>query len=92
MRSNQPNLGGKILPFDGELSTRDVRSTVCEATTSCACSTSPRTGSPRRRERREPALEHLAMVLLGLVVLIASEDFYRLEQSNLCLHKWECGN
>ncbi|TYL89538.1 hypothetical protein FXB40_35555 [Bradyrhizobium rifense] len=33
-----------------------------------------------------------AMVLLGLLVFIATEDFYRLEQSNLCLHKWECMN
>ncbi|WP_334536162.1 hypothetical protein [Bradyrhizobium sp. AZCC 2230] len=33
-----------------------------------------------------------AMVLLGLLVFIATEDFYRLEQSNLSLHKWECMN
>jgi len=33
-----------------------------------------------------------AIVLLGLLVFIATEDFYRLEQSNLCLHKWECMN
>ena len=31
-----------------------------------------------------------AMVLLGLLVFIATEDFYRLEQSNLCLSKLEC--
>jgi hypothetical protein len=31
-----------------------------------------------------------AMVLLGLLVFIATEDFYRLEQSNL--HTWECMN
>ena len=33
-----------------------------------------------------------AIVLLGLLVFIATEDFYRLEQSNLCLHKLECMN
>jgi hypothetical protein len=33
-----------------------------------------------------------AMVLLGLLVFIASEDFYRLEQSNLCPHTFECSN
>ncbi|KJC46446.1 hypothetical protein [Bradyrhizobium sp. LTSP857] len=31
-----------------------------------------------------------AMVLLGLLVFIATEDFYRLEQLNLCLSKLEC--
>lgn len=33
-----------------------------------------------------------AMVLLGLLVLIATEDFSRLEQSNLCFDKSECKN
>lgn len=33
-----------------------------------------------------------AMVLLGLLVFIATEDFSRLEQSNLCFDKSECKN
>jgi hypothetical protein len=33
-----------------------------------------------------------AIVLLGLLVFIATEDFYRLEQSNLCMNQSECRN
>jgi hypothetical protein len=33
-----------------------------------------------------------AMVLLGLLVFIAKEDFGRLEQSNLCWTRSECVN
>jgi len=32
-----------------------------------------------------------AMILLGLLVFIATEDFSRLEQTNLCMDKLECG-
>lgn len=32
-----------------------------------------------------------AMILLGLLVFVATEDFSRLEQSNLCFDKSECG-
>lgn len=31
-----------------------------------------------------------AMILLGLLVFIATEDFSRLEQSNLCMDRSEC--
>ena len=33
-----------------------------------------------------------AIVLLGLLVFVATEDFSKLEQSNLCLSKSECRN
>ena len=33
-----------------------------------------------------------AMILLGLLVFIAAEDFSRLEQANLCFDKSECTN
>jgi hypothetical protein len=33
-----------------------------------------------------------AMILLGLLVFIATEDFSKLEQSNVCLHKSEYRN
>ncbi|WP_035965544.1 hypothetical protein [Bradyrhizobium sp. YR681] len=33
-----------------------------------------------------------AMVLLGLLVFVATEDFSKLEQSNLCLQNSECRN
>ncbi len=51
-------------------------------------------------EHHRPAVENrpsmrsniAAMVLLGLLVFIATEDFSRLEQSNLCFDKSECRN
>ncbi|WP_441234538.1 hypothetical protein [Bradyrhizobium sp. 930_D9_N1_4] len=33
-----------------------------------------------------------ALVLLGLLVFIATEDFSRIAQSNACLEKSDCGN
>ena len=51
-----------------------------------------------RYEQPRPTVEHdismraniVAMVLLGLLVLLAAEDFYRLERSNLCITRSEC--
>lgn len=37
-------------------------------------------------------LNIVAMVLLGFLVFVATEDFSKLERSNLCSHNSECMN
>lgn len=94
MRADQPDVRGNVLPFRPRAG--DDRHSNDDA-----CSDKIlRMLDLSKYERDRRAVDHdatmrsniAAMVLLGLLVFIASEDFYRLEQSNLCPQTWECGN
>ena len=94
MRTNQQNLGGNVIPFrkrsrDGSAPSEDARSENILRMLDLS-----KFEQDRRMVENGATMRSniAAMVLLGLLVFIATEDFYRLEQSNLCLHKWECMN
>jgi hypothetical protein len=94
MKADQPNFRGNVVPF--RTRSGSGRDPVDHA----------RSGNILRMldlskfEHHRPAVENrpsmrsniAAMVLLGLLVFIATEDFSRLEQSNLCFDKSECRN
>lgn len=94
MKADQPNHRGNVVPF--RTRSGGGRDPVDDA----------RPGNILRMldlskfEHQRAAVENrpsmrsniAAMVLLGLLVFIATEDFSRLEQSNLCFDKSECRN
>lgn len=94
MKADQPNHRGNVVPF--RTRSGSGRDPVDHA----------RSGNILRMldlskfEHHRPAVENrpsmrsniAAMVLLGLLVFIATEDFSRLEQANLCFDKSECRN
>ena len=94
MRDIQPDLGGNVIPFrkrsgDKRTPVDDARSeNILRMLDLSKFEQDRRTVDNGATMRSNIA----AMVLLGLLVFIATEDFYRLEQSNVCLHKWECMN
>jgi hypothetical protein len=94
MKDNQLSERGNVIPFrkrsgDGSAPADDVRSeNILRMLDLSKFERDRRTVEDGASMRSNIA----AIVLLGLLVFIATEDFYRLEQSNLCLHKWECMN
>ncbi|MEH2492184.1 hypothetical protein V1280_008123 [Bradyrhizobium sp. AZCC 2230] len=94
MRASQPNLGGNVIPFrkrsgDERAPADDARSENILRMLDLSKFEQDRRAIDNGATMRSNIA---AMVLLGLLVFIATEDFYRLEQSNLSLHKWECMN
>ncbi|HEV2153707.1 hypothetical protein [Bradyrhizobium sp.] len=94
MTANQPKLGGNIIPFrkqpkDARAPTDDVPSENILRILDLSKFEQDRRAVDNGASMRSNIA---AMVLLGLLVFIATEDFYRIEQSNLCLHRWECTN
>ena len=94
MKASQSNHQGNVVPFrtrsgDGRDPVDDVRSDNILRMLDLS-----------KFEHNRPAVENgasmrsniAAMVLLGLLVFIATEDFSKLEQSNLCFDKSECRN
>jgi len=94
MKADQPNHRGNVVPFRrrsrvGRGPVDDVRSDNILRMLDLS-----------KFEQDRPAVGNgtsmrsniAAMVLLGLLVFIATEDFSRLEQSNLCFDKSECGH
>lgn len=94
MKAEQPSRRGNVIPFrtrsgDGSGPIDDVRSDNIL-----------RLLDLTKFEQHRRAAEHgasmrsniAAMVLLGLLVFVATEDFSKLEQSNLCPHRSECRN
>jgi hypothetical protein len=92
MKVIQPNRAGNVIPFqtrseDGRDSIDDVRR-----------GNIIRMLDLSKFEQPRPAVENdasmraniVAMVLLGIFVFIATEDFCKLERSNLCVVKSEC--
>jgi hypothetical protein len=92
MKAHQPNHPGNILPFQARKTTRID-----------PVQDGPRDNIVRmldlsKYEQPHPVVEHeismraniVAMVLLGLLVFLAAEDFYKLERSNLCMTRSEC--
>jgi hypothetical protein len=92
MKVIQPNHAGNVIPFqtrseDGRDSIDDVRR-----------GNIIRMLDLSKFEQPRPAVENdasmraniVAMVLLGIFVFIATEDFCKLERSNLCVVKSEC--
>ena len=94
MKDNQLSERGNVIPFrkrsgDGRAPADDVRSeNILRMLDLSKFEHDRRTAKNGASMRSNIA----AIVLLGLLVFIATEDFYRLEQSNVCLHKWECMN
>ena len=94
MRTNQLSERGKVMPFrkrsgDNSAPADDARSENILRMLDLS-----------KFERNRRAVENdasmrsniAAIVLLGLLVFIATEDFSKLEQSNLCFDKSECRN
>ena len=92
MKVNQPNHAGNVIPF--QTRSEDGRDPVDDG---------PRDNIIRmlalsKFEQPRPAAENdasmrvniAAMVLLGIFVFIATEDFCKLERSHLCVLKSEC--
>ncbi|MCP3442401.1 hypothetical protein [Bradyrhizobium sp. CCGUVB14] len=94
MRDVQQDFGGNVIPFrkrsgDERAPADDVRSENILRMLDLSKFERDRRSAENGASMRSNIA---AIVLLGLLVFIATEDFYRLEQSNLCLHKWECMN
>jgi hypothetical protein len=94
MRANQPNHRGNVIPFrkrpaDDRDPVDDVRSENILRLLDLS-----KFEQDRHAARRAPNMREniAAMVLLGLLVFLATEDFSRLEQSNLCSYESECRN
>lgn len=94
MKADQPTLGGNVIPFrkrdgDDRRQIDDVRSNNILRMLDLAKFEQDRHAVENGASMRSNIA---AMVLLGILVFIATEDFSRLEQSSLCPHKWECSN
>ena len=94
MTASQPNLGRNVIPFrkrsgDDRAPADDARSESILRMLDLAKFEQDRRSIDHGASMRSNIA---AMVLLGLLVFIATEDFYRLEQSNMCLQTLECMN
>ena len=94
MKDNQLSERGNVIPFrkrsgDGRAPADDVRSENILRMLDLSKFEHHRATVENRPSMRSNIA---AMVLLGLLVFIATEDFSRLEQSNLCFDKSECRN
>lgn len=94
MRDAQQDFGGNVIPFrkrsgDERTPADDVRSENILRMLDLSKFERDRRSAENGANMRSNIA---AIVLLGILVFIATEDFYRLEQSNLCLHQWECMN
>lgn len=94
MKASQPNHRGNVIPFrkrseGGRDPVGDVRSDNILRLLDLS-----KFEQDRHAARRAPNMREniAAMVLLGLLVFIATEDLSRLEHSNLCLSQLECGH
>ena len=94
MKVNQPNHTGNVVPFqtrskDGRGPVDDVRRDDIIRMLDLS-----KFEQPRRAVENDASMRAniVAMVLLGLLVFLAKEDFCKLEQSNLCAVKSECSN
>ncbi|MDI3564044.1 hypothetical protein [Bradyrhizobium sp. Arg816] len=93
MKADQPNHRGNVVPFrtrsgGGRDPVDDVRSGDILRMLDLS-KFEHRSAVENRASMRSNIA---AMVLLGLLVFIATEDFSRLEQSNLCSQNSECRN
>jgi hypothetical protein len=92
MKVNQPNHAGNVIPF--QTRSNDSRDPVDDMRSDNII----RMLDLAKFEQPRPAVENdasmraniVAMVLLGIFVFIATEDFCKLERSNLCVVKSEC--
>lgn len=94
MKADQPNHQGNVVPFRtrsgaGRDPVDDARSDNILRMLDLSKFERDRPAVGNRASTRSNIA---AMVLLGLLVLVATEDFSKLEQSNLCYVKAECGN
>jgi hypothetical protein len=90
----QPKYTGNVIPFQPRSEnardpTDDVRSDSITSMLDLSKFEQPRPAPERDTNMRANIV---AMVLLGLIVFIAKEDFSRLERLNLCSTKSECLN
>ena len=94
MRTNQPNLGGNVIPFRKRSGDKSAPADDARSENILRMLDLSKFEHDRRTAKNGASMRSniAAMVLLGLLVFIATEDFCRLEQSNLCLHQWECRN
>jgi hypothetical protein len=92
MKVNQPNHAGNVIPF--QTRSNDSRDPVDDMRDDNII----RMLDLAKFEQPRPAVENdasmraniVAMVLLGILVFIATEDFCKLERSHLCVVKSEC--
>ena len=92
MKVNQPKRAGNIIAFqtrsnDSRDPAEDVRSDNIIRMLDLAKFEQPRPAVDNGARMRGNIV---AMVLLGLLVFLAKEDFRKLERSNLCVIKSEC--
>ena len=92
MKVNQPNHAGNVVPF--QTRSNESRDSVDDMRGDNII----RMLDLSKFEQPRPAVENdasmraniVAMVLLGIFVFIATEDFCKLERSNLCVVKSQC--
>ncbi len=92
MKVNQPSHTGNVIPFHSR--SEDATKPVNHARHDNIIQLLDLS----KFEQPRPAVENdasmraniVAMVLLGLLVFLATEDFCRLERANLCAVKSEC--
>jgi hypothetical protein len=94
MKVNQPDCTGKVIPLKTHSGGRsdpvdDVRGDNIIRMLDLAKFEQPR---PVVENDASMRANIVAMVLLGIFVFIATEDFCKLERSNLCVNKSECRN
>jgi hypothetical protein len=94
MKVDQPSHTGNVIPFqtrseDGSGPVDDVRGDNIIRMLDLSKFEQPR---PAVENDANMRANIAAMVLLGLLVFLAKEDFCKLERSNLCAVKSECLN
>lgn len=94
MTANQPNLGENVIPFRTRSGERKDPPDDARSDNILRMLDLSKFEQDRPAEKYSATMRSniAAMVLLGLLVFIATEDFSKLEQSNLCAHKSECRN
>lgn len=90
MKDNQRSYTGNVIPFQSR--SGDAREPVGRHDNIIHLLDLSKFEQPRPAVENEASMRAniVAMILLGLLVFLATEDFCRLERSNLCAVKSEC--
>jgi hypothetical protein len=90
MKDNQLSYTGNVIPFQSR--SGDARAPAGRHDNIIHLLDLAKFEQPRPDAEKDASMRAniVAMVLLGLLVFLATEDFCRLERANLCATKSEC--
>jgi hypothetical protein len=92
MKAHQPNYSGTVISFQARTKSGRDPAEGAPADNIIRLLDLSKYEQPRPVVEQEISMRAniVAMVLLGLLVFLAAEDFYKLERSNLCMTRSEC--